>query len=212
LILKIIFKAGKTNNAIRLKLPIWLGCIPFLVLYLIPTGFISLLNNPAMLGDILPADLFLEWESVSEGFSLTFASGSWFSFAAAIALIVISILFYNGIYNYLSNVSESLTALHNNTYVESARTAHTEETVEDRDEDEPQPTIIEKDAYNVVLKAIGPNKIEIIKTVREATGLGLADAKNLVENMGVIKSGLSWEEAENLAEELREGGAEVELR
>ena len=52
---------------------------------------------------------------------------------------------------------------------------------------EAAPAVEEKTEFDVVLKDIGPNKIAIIKVVREATGLGLADAKKAVEAMGVIK-------------------------
>ena len=54
---------------------------------------------------------------------------------------------------------------------------------------EAAPQEEEKTEFDVVLKEIGPNKIAIIKVVREATGLGLADAKKAVESMGVIKEG-----------------------
>ncbi|MBO5736321.1 MAG: ribosomal protein L7/L12, partial [Clostridia bacterium] len=64
----------------------------------------------------------------------------------------------------------------------------------------------------VVLKDIGPNKIAIIKVVREATGLGLADAKKAVESMGVIKENAPKADAEDLVAKLKENGATAELK
>ena len=61
---------------------------------------------------------------------------------------------------------------------------------------EAAPAAEEKTEFDVVLKDIGPNKIAIIKVVREATGLGLADAKKAVEAMGVIKENAPKADAE----------------
>ena len=55
----------------------------------------------------------------------------------------------------------------------------------------------EKTEFNVVLKEVGANKIAVIKAVREITGLGLVEAKNMVEKMGTIKEALPKEEADN---------------
>ena len=74
------------------------------------------------------------------------------------------------------------------------------------------PAAEEKTEFNVVLKDIGPNKIAIIKVVREATGLGLADAKKAVEAMGVIKENAAKADAEALAAALKDNGATVELQ
>ena len=74
------------------------------------------------------------------------------------------------------------------------------------------PAAEEKTEFNVVLKDIGPNKIAIIKVVREATGLGLADAKKAVEAMGVIKENAPKADAEALAAALKDNGATVELQ
>lgn len=63
---------------------------------------------------------------------------------------------------------------------------------------EAAPAAEEKTEFDVVLKDIGANKIAIIKVVREATGLGLADAKKAVESMGVIKENAPKADAEAL--------------
>lgn len=70
----------------------------------------------------------------------------------------------------------------------------------------------EKTAFNVVLNGAGANKIAVIKIVREATGLGLVEAKNLTEAGGNIKENIKKEEAEELKAKLEEAGATVELK
>lgn len=77
---------------------------------------------------------------------------------------------------------------------------------------EAAPAAEEKTEFDVVLKDIGPNKIAIIKVVREATGLGLADAKKAVEAMGVIKENAPKADAETLVAKLKENGATAELK
>ncbi|HHT55821.1 MAG TPA: 50S ribosomal protein L7/L12 [Acholeplasma sp.] len=70
----------------------------------------------------------------------------------------------------------------------------------------------EKTEFNVVLKTFGTNKIAVIKIVREATGLGLADAKTLTETAdAVIKEAIAKDAAEELKAKLEEAGATVEL-
>jgi len=70
----------------------------------------------------------------------------------------------------------------------------------------------EKTSFNVVLKAAGDKKIQVIKVVREATGLGLKEAKDLVDGAPkAVKEGVSKEEAEELKAKLEEVGGEVEL-
>ena len=69
----------------------------------------------------------------------------------------------------------------------------------------------EKTEFNVKLKDIGAKKIEIIKAVREFTSLGLAEAKKLVEDLGMIKEGVNKEEAEKIAARMKEAGAEVTI-
>jgi len=71
----------------------------------------------------------------------------------------------------------------------------------------------EKSAFDVVLKAAGANKLAIVKMVKELTGLGLKEAKDLVDSApSVIKEGVAKDEAEALKKQLIEGGAEVELK
>ncbi|MCC7388711.1 MAG: 50S ribosomal protein L7/L12 [Phycisphaerales bacterium] len=71
----------------------------------------------------------------------------------------------------------------------------------------------EQTEFDVVLKSPGAEKIKVIKVVREATGLGLKEAKELVDAAPkAIKQGLSKEEADKLAASLKEAGAEVELK
>ena len=71
----------------------------------------------------------------------------------------------------------------------------------------------EKTNFDVVLKAPGANKLQIVKLVKELTGLGLKEAKDLVDGAPkTIKEGLPKDEAENLKKQLIEAGAEVELK
>ena len=71
----------------------------------------------------------------------------------------------------------------------------------------------EKTSFNVVLKEAGDQKIKVIKVVREATGLGLKEAKALVDGApGVLKEGVAKEEAEALKAQLEEVGASVTLK
>ena len=71
----------------------------------------------------------------------------------------------------------------------------------------------EKTEFDVVLKAAGANKIAVIKVVRGLTGLGLKEAKELVDGAPKnLKEGISKDDAEKLAAELKEAGAEVEVK
>jgi large subunit ribosomal protein L7/L12 len=71
----------------------------------------------------------------------------------------------------------------------------------------------EKTEFDVVLSSAGEKKIQVIKVVREATGLGLKEAKELVDNAPKpVKEGLPKEEADALAEKIKEAGGEVELK
>jgi large subunit ribosomal protein L7/L12 len=71
----------------------------------------------------------------------------------------------------------------------------------------------EKDSFDVVLTAAGDKKIQVIKVVRAATGLGLKEAKDLVDGApGNVKEALAKDEAEKLKAELEEAGASVELK
>ncbi|GGD24264.1 50S ribosomal protein L7/L12 [Sinisalibacter lacisalsi] len=73
------------------------------------------------------------------------------------------------------------------------------------------PAEEEKTEFDVVLKSAGANKIAVIKEVRGLTGLGLKEAKDLVEAGGKIKEGVSKAEAEEVQKKLADAGAEVEL-
>ena len=71
----------------------------------------------------------------------------------------------------------------------------------------------EKTEFDVILKGAGANKLAVIKVAREITGLGLKDAKDLVESAPkAIKEAVSKEEAEKIAEQLKAAGAEVEVK
>ncbi len=71
----------------------------------------------------------------------------------------------------------------------------------------------EKTEFDVVLKAAGANKIAVIKEIRAITGLGLKDAKDLVDGAPkTVKEGASKEDADKIAEQLKKAGAEVEIK
>ena len=75
------------------------------------------------------------------------------------------------------------------------------------------PEVEEKTEFDVILKAAGASKLNVIKVVRTATGLGLKEAKELVDNAPKpIKEAISKEDAEKLAEDLKAAGAEVEVK
>ena len=75
------------------------------------------------------------------------------------------------------------------------------------------PAVEEKTEFDVILKSAGANKLAVIKVAREITGLGLKDAKDLVEAAPkTIKEGVAKDEAEKIAEQLKAAGAEVEVK
>ena len=75
------------------------------------------------------------------------------------------------------------------------------------------PVVEEKDAFDVVLTGVGPNKINVIKVVRELTGLGLKEAKDLVDSAPkTVKEGASKDDAEKMKKQLTDAGASVELK
>ena len=75
------------------------------------------------------------------------------------------------------------------------------------------PAAEEKTEFDVVLKAAGASKLNVIKVVRELTGLGLKDAKDLVEAAPkTVKEAVAKEEADKIAEQLKAAGAEVEVK
>jgi large subunit ribosomal protein L7/L12 len=75
------------------------------------------------------------------------------------------------------------------------------------------PAVEEKDTFDVILASIGSNKINVIKVVRELTGLGLKEAKDLVDGAPKpVKEGVSKEDAEKMKKALTDAGATVELK
>ena len=69
----------------------------------------------------------------------------------------------------------------------------------------------EKTEFKVSIKEIGDNKIALIKIVREFTGLGLVEAKKLVEEKGVIKENATKQEADDIAKKIKEAGGDVAI-
>ena len=77
----------------------------------------------------------------------------------------------------------------------------------------PAPVVEEKDEFTVMLMGAGANKINVIKVVRELTGLGLKEAKDLVDGAPKpVKEGVNKEEAEKIKKQIEEAGGTVELR
>ena len=75
------------------------------------------------------------------------------------------------------------------------------------------PAAEEKSAFDVVLKSAGAAKLQVVKLVQELTGLGLKEAKEIVDGApSTVKEGLSKADAEDLKKKLEEAGAEVELK
>ena len=75
------------------------------------------------------------------------------------------------------------------------------------------PAVEEKTEFDVVLKSFGAKKLDVIKVIREITGLGLKEAKDLVESAPkTIKEGISKDEAEALKAKIAASGAEVEVK
>ena len=75
------------------------------------------------------------------------------------------------------------------------------------------PAAEEKSSFDVILKSEGANKLQIVKLVKELTGLGLKEAKDIVDAApAAVKEGVAKEEAESLKKQLTDAGAEVELK
>ena len=75
------------------------------------------------------------------------------------------------------------------------------------------PAAEEKTEFDVILKAFGDKKLDVIKAIRNITGLGLKEAKDMVEGAPkTVKEGVTKEEADKVAEELKAAGAEVEIK
>jgi len=77
---------------------------------------------------------------------------------------------------------------------------------------EAAPAAEEKTEFDVVLKEVGASKVNVIKVVKEVTGLGLIDAKKAVEAMGVLKEAMPKADAEAFVAKLKEAGAVAELK
>ncbi len=74
------------------------------------------------------------------------------------------------------------------------------------------PAAAEKTAFNVILKSAGASKLNVVKAVKDLTGLGLKEAKELVDGAPKnVKEGVSKAEADDIANKLKEAGAEVEI-
>jgi large subunit ribosomal protein L7/L12 len=75
------------------------------------------------------------------------------------------------------------------------------------------PVVEEKTEFDVVMTSFGANKVNVIKAIREITGLGLKEAKDLVEGVpSTVKEGVSKQEAENIKKKLEEAGATVDIK
>src|SRR6187455_2740974 len=75
------------------------------------------------------------------------------------------------------------------------------------------PAVEEKTAFDVILKSSGANKLQVVKIVKDLTGLGLKEAKDLVDGAPKpVKEGASKAEAEEIAAKLKEAGADVEVK
>jgi large subunit ribosomal protein L7/L12 len=76
------------------------------------------------------------------------------------------------------------------------------------------PAVVEEEQteFNVILKAAGEKKVEVIKAVRAITGLGLKEAKDLVEATGVVKEAVSKDDAAKMKKDLEAAGATVEVK
>lgn len=76
-----------------------------------------------------------------------------------------------------------------------------------------EAAVAEKTSFDVILKSAGAAKLQVVKVVKELTGLGLKEAKDLVDGAPkAVKEGVSKEEAESLKSQLEEAGAEVEVK
>lgn len=75
------------------------------------------------------------------------------------------------------------------------------------------PAAVEQTEFNVVMTSFGENKVNVIKVIRTITGLGLKEAKDLVEGVpSVVKEGVSKADAETIKKQIEEAGAKVELK
>ena len=95
LIVKILIKLAVWNNSIKLKLPLSLGWLPFLVLYVLPTALFSLVKNPPdFMQNLLGADAVASITEKTSGLQIVFSTGAWGSFAVAVFLFLFNVFFY----------------------------------------------------------------------------------------------------------------------
>lgn len=113
----------------------------------------------------------------------------------------------------LKQVNELLEILKSDYGIEPAAVAAAPVVVAGAPAAQEAPAQEEKSTFNVILKSAGGQKLQVIKVVREITGLGLKEAKELVDSAPKpIKEGVSREEAEQIKSKLEQVGAEVELQ
>ncbi len=106
LIVKILIKCTAYNNTIKLKLPICLGWLPFLVLYILPTSLISLIKNPpTFVQNMIGAEATASLLETTKGLTITFSTGAWASFAVAVFLLLFHLFFYNNLRKRLKAVA-----------------------------------------------------------------------------------------------------------
>jgi len=105
LILKIVVKLGAKNNAIKLKLPILLGSIPFWILYALPTGIIVLLKAPPvfLVSKLGGPEAAMEMMETMSMFTLKFSTCAWVSFAIGVFLFLFAFFYYRGLRKTLKN-------------------------------------------------------------------------------------------------------------
>ncbi|HMI77011.1 MAG TPA: 50S ribosomal protein L7/L12 [Buchnera sp. (in: enterobacteria)] len=105
------------------------------------------------------------------------------------------------------NVVELVSAMEKKFGVSASSVVNSVSTTQDTESNE------EKTEFNVFLKSIGNNKISVIKAVRSKIGLGLKEAKDLVESAPIVlKENINKEESESLKKFLEEAGAEIEIK
>lgn len=108
ILIKMLAKVKKTNNAVKLKLPIWLGWLPCLVLVLIPSLFISLLKNPSsFVADLLGPETMKDVTSTMNNFSISFSSASLISFIVAMVFMVFCLAYYGRLRRKLRKIAKA---------------------------------------------------------------------------------------------------------
>jgi len=108
IILKILVKMRKTNNAVKLKLPIWLGWLPCLILVFIPSLAFRMLSKPdGLMAKIAGADTAAEMAEMLGNLSVSFSSASIISFAIAMAFVIFSIAYYGRLRRKLKKIRKA---------------------------------------------------------------------------------------------------------